>query len=62
MLEKLAEKIEEEVLDKYKAEDSNMERLTETEALRWNGSVYVEAGSTEYENGEKIAGQESSLC
>ena len=28
----------------------------------WNGGVYEEAGSTEYESAEKIAGQEFSLC
>ena len=38
------------------------ERHTEAETLRWDGDVYVEAGSTKYENGEKIVGQESSPC
>ena len=53
---KLAEKIEEEVLDKYKVEGT-----TEAEAPFWNGVVYEEAGSTEYESGEKIVWQEFSL-
>ena len=55
---KLAEEIEEEVLDKYKVEDSKRE----AGAIRWSGGVYREAGSTEHETGEKIAGQESSPC
>ena len=38
------------------------ERLTEVEDPSWNGDVYEEAGSTEYENGETTAGQESSPC
>ena len=40
---KLAERMEVEVLDKYKVEDSTRERLTEAEPLRWNGGVYEEA-------------------
>ena len=42
---KLAEKIEEEVLDNYKVEDKK-EVLTEEEAPFWNEGVYEEAGST----------------
>ena len=38
------------------------EVLTEAEVLLWNGGVCETAGSTEYESGEKIVGQESSLC
>ena len=38
------------------------ERLTKAEALFWNGGVFEEAGSTGYVSGEKIFGQESSLC
>ena len=48
----LEERMEEEVLDKCKDEDSKKE------AYR---GVYVEAGSATYENGEKIVGQEPSL-
>ena len=55
---KLAERMEEEVLDKYKARES----VTEAEAPRWNGGVYEEAKNTGYESGAKTAGQESSLC
>ena len=28
----------------------------EAEALRWNGGVYVEPGSTEYDNGRRLLG------
>ena len=38
------------------------EVLAEAEAQFWNGVVYEEAGSTEYESGEKTVGQEFSLC
>ena len=37
-------------------------RLAEAEAPRWNGGLYEEAESSGYEGGEKIVGQESSLC
>ena len=45
MLEEVAEKIEEEVLDKVRTPE---EELTEAEAPCWNGGVYEEAGGTEY--------------
>ena len=32
------------------------------EAPCWNGGVYEEAESTEYESGEKIVGREFLLC
>ena len=38
------------------------ERLAEAEALFWIGRVCEEAGSTEYESGQKIVGQKSSPC
>ena len=38
------------------------EELTDVEAPFWKGGVYEEAGSTEYESGVKIVGQEFSLC
>ena len=41
-------------------EDSKREAYGE--APFWNRGVYEEAGSTGYESGEKIVGQESSLC
>ena len=44
-----------ELAEKDKVVDSKRE------ALRWNGGVYEEAGSTEHESGKKISGQESSL-
>ena len=34
----------------------------EAEAPFWNGGVYEEAGSTQYESGEKIVWQEFSRC
>ena len=58
---KLAERMEEEVLDKYRARTAKG-RLTEAEAPRWNGGMCEEANNTGYESGQKIAGQESSLC
>ena len=38
------------------------EVLTEADAPLWNEGVYEKAGSTEHESGEKIVGQEFSLC
>ena len=38
------------------------EVLTEKESQFWNGGVYEEALSTEYQSGEKSVGQELSLC
>ena len=57
----LAERMEEEVLDNYKVEDSR-ERLTKAEAPRCSGGVCAEARNIGWESGEKIAGQESSPC
>ena len=59
--EKLAEKMGEEVLDKYKVENSKREAYR-GRGPRWNGGVYEEAGVTGYESGEKIVWQESSPC
>ena len=58
---KLAEKMVEEVLDKYKVEDCKRE------AYKGRGSLLDwrrvrRSKNTGNESGEKIAGQESSLC
>ena len=58
---KLAENMEEEVLEKYKVTTAK-EELTEAEVLCWNGGVCEKTGSTEYESGERIVAQETSLC
>ena len=49
---KFAEKIEEEVLDKYKADDLQRQRL-----FIGMEACAKKAGSTEYESGEKNVGQ-----
>ena len=58
---RLAEKTEEDVLDKSKEEDSKRGACRSRGLLFWNGGVYEEAGR-EHENEEKIAGKESSPC
>ena len=54
----LAERMEEEVLNKYKVEEAK-KRLSEVEVLPWEWCAKTR--NTEYESGEKIAGQEFSL-
>ena len=58
----LAERIEEEVLDKYKVEESKKKRLSEVEVLLWNGEGCAKARETEQESGDKMVGQEFSPC
>ena len=43
----LAEKMEEEVLDKYKVEESKKEGFSEVEVLLWNGEGSAKARNTE---------------
>ena len=59
---KLAERMEEEVLDKYKVEESKKDAFRGGGASLWNGGRYAKTRDTEYESGKKIAGQEISRC
>ena len=54
---KLAEWVEEEVLDKYKVEDNKRGAYRDRGSFFGIEGVCVEAGSAEYESGEKIVGQ-----
>ena len=58
---KLAERMKEEVLNKYEVEEAK-KRLSEVEVLLWSGEGCAKARNTEQESGEKIAGKEFSLC
>ena len=57
---RLAGKMEEEVRDKNKVEDST-KRCLQRVRLPFGG-VYEKAGNTEHESGEKVVGQECSTC
>ena len=53
--------MEEEVLDKYKVEDSKREAYR-GRGSRWVGGGCEEAKNTGFESGEKTAGQELLPC
>ena len=53
---KITGKMKEEVLNKYKVEDSKKEH-TEVDVRPWNGDAYEEARNTGYVNGVKTVGQ-----
>ena len=57
---KLAERMEEEVLDKYKVEESKR-GPSKVEETPWNGEEYAETREIKLESGEKIAGRTFSL-
>ena len=56
---KLAKRMEEEVLDKYKVEES---RRLPLKATLWNGEKYAETRDIKLESGEKTAWREFSPC
>ena len=58
----LAERMEEQVLDKYKVEKTKKKRLLKVEAHFRNGEGCAKARNTEQESEEKVVGQEFSLC
>ena len=51
-----------EEIDQHTRLTTAKEELVEAEAPCWNGGVCEKTGSTEYESGEKIVGQEFSPC
>ena len=54
-------RMEEEVLDKCKVEESTRRAFKGREVTPWNGEEYAETREIKLESGEKIAGREFSL-